>query len=164
MVMNLSFSELECPLKSDDQFFFMHIPKTAGTTLMQIIEQQFDEKEIARFSYHPFLLLERPPSFFTEHRYFHGHIEYNVMCSFLARPPVTMTMLREPVARYLSHFEYYQRASLNELPLTSPENKSQFQQTSLERFISDPPEILIPLAHNFKNLQATMLAFEFQGQ
>jgi hypothetical protein len=61
--MNLSFSQLECPLKENAQFFFMHIGKTAGTTLLQIVEQQFDEKEVARWLY-PFHLRDRPTSFF----------------------------------------------------------------------------------------------------
>ena len=159
--MNLSFSQLECPLKENTQFFFMHIGKTAGTTLLQIVEQQFDEKEVARWLY-PFHLRDRPTRFFTKHRYFHGHIEYSVMCSFLPQQPVTMTMLREPVERYLSHFGSHQR--LSQLENSNPEILNQFQQTPLDRFVSDPPEILIPLAHQFRNVQATMLAFEFQPQ
>src|SRR2546421_9795983 len=139
MVMNLSFSQLECPLKADAQFFFMHIPKTAGTTLSQIIEQQFDEKEVASGLY-PSHLIDAQPSFFRQHRYFHGHVEYAVMCSFLQQQPVAMTMLREPVERYLSHFKFYQRVQLNKILDESREVLNQFHQISLERFVYDPPD------------------------
>lgn len=161
--MDPSFSSLEHPLSSDAQLFFLHIPKTAGTTLVQIIEQQFDEREIARWLY-PFRLFDKPPGFFREHRYFHGHVEYAVMASFLAKPPVVMTILRDPVERYLSQFGNHQRVPLSQIPDTTSEVLNEFQHTSLRRFVYDPPEGLIPLSLNYRNMQAKMFAFELSAE
>lgn len=160
---SVALSALEREQTTTTQFFFMHIPKTAGTTLIQIIEQHFDEAEIARWLY-PFLLLDKPPAFFREHRYFHGHVEHAVMSSFLPRPPVVMTMLRDPVERYLSQFGNHQRVSLSEIPDTTSEVLNEFKNTSLRRMVYDPPEILIPLSLNYQNMQAKMFAFELSAE
>ncbi len=157
--MNQPLSQLECPQDAESQFFFLHTPKTAGTTLIRIIELQFGENEIARWLY-PFRLIDSPESFFRQHRYFHGHVEYAVMCSFLSKPPVTLTMLREPVARYLSHFSNHQRVRFDQIPDITFEEFTQFQQTSLADFVQQPPGILVPLSRYFQNLHARMLASE----
>jgi Sulfotransferase family len=159
---NLSFSQLECPLEADAQFFFLHIPKTAGTTLTQIILQQFDAKEIASGLFTN-QLIDAEPSFFTQHRCFCGHVESAVMSAFLPQEPVSITMLREPVARYLSHFNFYQRVPVDQLTGESLEVLNQFKQTSLERFVYDPPEFLTSQAYYFQNLQSKMLASEFKA-
>ncbi len=158
--MEFFFSSLEHSIE-DKQLFFLHIPKTAGATLIQILEQQFDEVEIARWLY-PFRLVNEPASFFAEHRYFHGHVEYDLMCSFLARPPVTLTMLRDPVERYLSQFGNHTRVSFSQIPDIGFDVFEQLQKTSLARFVYDPPEALVAEAKNWQNKQARMLAFELE--
>lgn len=157
--MDSNFSSLECSLQADTPLFFMHTPKTAGTTMIQIIEQQFDEKEIGRWLY-PFRLVDESPDFFKQHRYFHGHVEYSLMRSLLPQQMAAMTMLRDPVERYLSHFGNHQRVLFNQIPDITLDVFNRFQQTSLADFVKNPPEILIPLAEYFQNLQAKFLASE----
>src|SRR4051812_37794559 len=91
--------------------FFMHVPKTAGSTLIQALEQQFDEDEIAHWLY-PFRLIDASPDFFERHRYFHGHVEYAVMRALLRVRPIALTMLRHPIEQYLSQFGNHKRAVL----------------------------------------------------
>ena len=161
--MGSTFSSLEHPLKANDLLFFMHTPKTAGATLLPIVERQFDEDKIARWLY-PFQLLDMPPEFFTQYLYFHGHVEYSLMRSFLPKPPVTITMLRDPVERYLSHVGNYQRAPLSQIPDTTPDIFNQFKRTSLADFVYDPPEVLVPLSRYVQNLQAKFLASEIDSE
>lgn len=153
--MKSELSSLERTLMGQ-QFFFMHIPKTAGTTLIQILEQQFDEQEIAKWLY-PFHLFAPNAQSLRSHRYFHGHIEYDLMCSFLRRPAVTITMLRDPVERYLSQFGNHKRVAGAQIPDWTKEVYHQFQQTSLSQFISKPPPELLAESRSWQNKQARML-------
>lgn len=73
--MSSSFSTFEHPGSENAQLFFMHIPKTGGQSLVEVIEKQFEENEIARCLY-PFDLTAKPSSYFDERRYLHGHVEY----------------------------------------------------------------------------------------
>jgi hypothetical protein len=160
--MDSNLSLLECPL-IDTQLFFMHMPKTAGTTIIQVIEQQFAEKEIARWLY-PFRLVDESPDFFEQHRYFHGHVEYSLMRSLLPGQLAVMTILREPVERYLSHFGNHQRVRFDQIPDITLDEFNQLRQTSLTDFVQNPPEILAIIARYFQNLQAKFLASELEGE
>jgi len=157
------FSSLEHLLKADDQLFFMHIPKTAGSTLLPIVERQFDEDKIARWLY-PFRMMDTPLEFFQQHLCFHGHVEYSLMRSFLPKTPVTMTMLRDPIERYLSHYGNYQRATIDKIPDTTIDVFNQFHQISMEDFVYDPPPKLIPLSLYLQNLQVKFLASEIDKE
>lgn len=153
----LTYSSLEKPLTPDAQFFFMHIPKTAGTTLIQVLEQHFDPQEIASWLY-PFQLVDKAPEFFRNHRYFHGHVEYAVMCSYLSQPPITMTILRHPVERYLSQFGNHKRVSLLQIPDWTAEIYNEFQRVTLEEFVCGGSEIISAESRAWLNKQAKMLA------
>jgi hypothetical protein len=140
-------------------FFFMHIPKTAGSTLIQIIEQQFHERRIARWLY-PFRLKNEGVSFFEEHNYFHGHVEYAIMRSLLGRAPVTITMLRNPTDQYLSQLGNHKRVKAEQIPDWTEDLHTTFQETTLRQFVFDPPPLLAFEARNWQNKQAKMLAFD----
>lgn len=147
-------SSLEHSINSDDQLFFMHVPKTAGTTLNQIIEQKFDQREIAPW---PFRFEEQPSAFFTSYRYFHGHIDYPAMCSRLLRTPVAITMLRHPVERYLSHFGNRKRVSSSVISEWSADQFEEFKRISLPDFVCRPTSGLLDEACSWLNRQARML-------
>lgn len=154
-----SLSSLEHVTGADRPLFFLHVPKTAGTTLIQVIEQQFDEREIARWLY-PFRLVDTPADFFRRPHYFHGHVDYALMRELLPHKPVTMTVLRQPVERYLSHFGNHKRVSFEQIPDISREVFDALQQTTLADFVWNPSPILGTLAQYFQNLQAKLLASE----
>lgn len=148
---------------TDHPLFFLHIPKTAGTTLVQVIERHFEEAEIARWLY-PFRLVDEPADYFTRYGYYHGHVDYALMCELLPKKPVTMTMLRQPVERYLSHFGNHKRVKFEQIPDISREVYDAIQQTSLEDFIVNPPPVLEVLTRYFQNLQSKLLASELSRE
>jgi glycosyltransferase involved in cell wall biosynthesis len=148
---------LERPIGATDRVFFMHVPKTAGTTLIQLIEGHFDEAEIARWLY-PGPVIEAPPDFFVRHRYFHGHVGHGLLRRRLGESPLALTMLREPIDRFLSQWGNHQRVTKAQVPDVPSEQFRRLQQTSLEEFVLDPPALVAPLAANFHDLHAKLLS------
>lgn len=99
----------EVDFNSTDKVLFLHIPKTAGTTLAAILEQHFDHDKIG-----PFLFPQDLPNIieeydFDQYHYFRGHIPYVIMKLLLRTEPVCLTILRDPVERYISAFAQLQR-------------------------------------------------------
>ncbi len=103
---------------SDRMVVFVHVPKAAGTNLdhfMAYMSEATGEPRI-RVSGHPLgqRMSADSPDASTSFsklkktdlhslRYLTGHIPYGVHEGF-ARRPLYMTMLREPIDRYVSHF------------------------------------------------------------
>src|SRR4051794_29871070 len=109
------------------QVFFLHIPKTAGISLNHLIESHFDRDAIfPTYATNDLLLLTK--STLEPYRYFRGHIAYGILRRLLHRPPVSITMLRDPVDRALS-----QLAFLRE----NPELPIQFDRGWLEQLSID---------------------------
>lgn len=94
------------PLAPDDTLYFLHIPKTAGTSFRTLLEDHFDQHLVC-----PHLNLEdilgRPPSELSAYRLICGHHGW-FLHSLVRGTPVLVTLLRDPVERSLSHF-YHQR-------------------------------------------------------
>ena len=96
---------------ADSILIFVHIPKTGGTTLRWVLEDQFSVRATLR--YYPFahqisqndieaLIAQRPQQF----RLFCGHVEYGFFHHF--QPPARhITLLREPISRSISDFIQY---------------------------------------------------------
>lgn len=118
----------------DRRYFFIHIQKTAGTSLRRHMLANFDRLEIypvpqanklktlaAYLQGHA--LVDLPASEQEKYRLFHGHMPFTVSQRLsLAQPPATLTLLREPVARTLSvlgqkklHRPEFAEASLEEI-------------------------------------------------
>ncbi len=98
-----------------EQFFFIHIQKTAGTSLRQHLLENFRQEEIyplpqkgGLLNYLVLyemggLLVGLPPEEQAAFRLFHGHMPFAVTRRLTGdKPPTTFTVLREPVARTLS--------------------------------------------------------------
>jgi hypothetical protein len=97
--------------KDVQSLIFLHIPKTAGTTLSRIIEKQYPGRAVyttrtegghAR-SLEDFKALD--PSQRNEIRCLKGHIPFG-MHAYLRQPCVYITLLREPVDRIISHYYF----------------------------------------------------------
>ena len=90
---------------------FVHIPKTAGTTLNQIIGRQVPRQaryEIRRHDVgiQKFKELDRKRR--ADIRVLHGHIPYGLH-KYIPGPATYFTLLRDPIERVLSYYYFVQR-------------------------------------------------------
>jgi hypothetical protein len=91
--------------------YFLHIAKTAGTSLRSYIESHYAEEAIA-----PFYLTHELAAFIEAQgqaaadgfALYRGHMGYSLL-SHLETKPQLITLLREPVARTLSHYAHIMR-------------------------------------------------------
>lgn len=91
-----------------DFVFFLHIPKTAGTSVTNILESVFEEdrilapKQFNNVRKHPIEIFERA-------ELVAGHYPHREVYRRLPKKPnLTMTFLREPVAHFQSLFFHLQ--------------------------------------------------------
>lgn len=102
-------SRLYQPIDLDegDLLYFLHIPKTAGTSLTAFIEDHFPMEALCPERY-IVETLAIPADQWRRYRCVCGHQGYHLL-EALPRPPVCVTMLRDPVDRALSHYAHIQR-------------------------------------------------------
>ncbi len=94
-------------LSPDDTLYFLHIHKTAGSSLREYIQSKFPPDRISSLRWElPFLIDARREDL-EKWRVFCGHYGYHLE-RILGRPVVYVTMLRDPVERTISAF-YDQR-------------------------------------------------------
>jgi Galactose-3-O-sulfotransferase len=117
---------------------FLHIPKTAGTTLNRIIESQYSAFSI--YSIDPFRIrataerLKQLPERRRRHlRVVRGHLFYGIH-KFLPQGATYITMLRDPVPRLLSTYYFILRR-----PLHPMHRKLQKERVGVEDFIRLTP-------------------------
>ena len=128
---------------------FLHIPKTAGTTLNRIIEWQYNPLSI--FTIDPYgvrataeRLHELPEERRRRLRMVRGHCYYGLH-KLLPQGATYITMLRDPVKRFLSSYYFIQRRPLHPL-----HRKVKGEQLGVEDFLR--------LTAHRQNLQCGMIA------
>jgi len=98
------------PLGADEQLLFLHIPKTAGTSLIRLLDQHFVEDELCPVDWpERYLLREIKAEEIKRARFVRGHFEFNYVIKMFERSPRVLTMLRDPVERFVSEFEHLRR-------------------------------------------------------
>ena len=109
----------QSPKGHGEALIFLHIPKTAGTTLNRIIEWQYSPFDI--FTINPYRIgatterLKRLPERRRRRlRVVRGHLSYGIH-ECLPQGATYITMLRDPVARVLSAYYFVLRRPLNPL-------------------------------------------------
>lgn len=117
---------------------FLHVPKTAGTTLNRIIEWQYNPLSI--FTIDPYRirataerLKELSEARRRRIRMVRGHLYYGIH-EALPQGATYITMLREPVARFLSTYYFLQRR-----PLHPMHRKVKSERIGIEDFIRLTP-------------------------
>jgi hypothetical protein len=86
---------------------FLHLPKTAGSTLARIIERQYKASAILHLYPSSFgeELVAIPQNRMELVRIVMGHLYFGAH-AFLSQPCTYLTMLRDPVDRVISHYNY----------------------------------------------------------
>lgn len=111
-----------------DRLFFLHIPKTAGTSLMPMIEKQYRKDEI----FPPYFEREIQPGDSLEpYRLIRGHFFYQPIVQALPIAPRCLIVLRNPIEQELSHFGHIQCRQTHRL-------HQLMKDVSIEELIHDP--------------------------
>ena len=101
-------AQIERPLNEEEQLFFMHIPKTAGTSLIAVLDQRYAVDEICpldRGTQEKYLSL--PEADRERYKFIRGHFPYSLVREL--KRPRTLTFLRDPVKRTLSAIKHHRR-------------------------------------------------------
>lgn len=126
--------DLQCRLREEDQLCFIHIPKTAGTTLTSILDSKFDRDRIFPEA---FLrkLQDYTPQELAAYRLFRGHFSHAIGHR-LPRSPYMITMLRDPVERAISAYEFMKTCIIVNPQAAITQQKA--RSLPLKDYIRDP--------------------------
>jgi hypothetical protein len=140
------------PLGPDDRLIFLHIEKTAGTTAHHILAQHFAEDQICpeRFGNMAFWDARN----FEPYRYFSMHASLR-MINPIPQPRKIVTFLREPVARLLSHYNFWRSAKDEFIDSENLEHVRFMKTLDLKALLSPQPLALLP---DFWNIYTHRLA------
>jgi len=138
------------------QFYFLHIPKTAGTSLRSLIEAQFPPESICPSNevlqayggnYPPIRwVLEVPQADFDRCGLVRGHYFHNMVAKF-SRIPIRLTMLRRPLDRSISFLRHTLRGGPS------------FADTTIDQLATNTHFI----DKYLRDFQVKMLALEFDN-
>jgi Sulfotransferase family len=105
-------SHLKKPLLQEEQLYFIHVPKCAGTSFISLIDERYVIDEIIPTHYDVNMLINQiTDEQLAGYRFIRGHLHYNLVVPRLRKHPRTITFLREPVVRFISNFSMRQRVS-----------------------------------------------------
>lgn len=141
------------PYHSDRLYFFMHIPKTAGTSMRKMLWSVFPEKRILpnqqdlieNDSKYPALAkLKEQPERLRRARLFAGHYPYGSERIFPQEQITRMTFMRDPVERSLSLLRHYKARDpkVKDTPFKEIlfQRKSSFQNGQMNFFTGRMPK------------------------
>jgi hypothetical protein len=98
--------------KAEQAVIFLHVPKTAGTTLHRIIERQYRPEQVYSFgplaheSINEFQNMSEARR--AEIRMLKGHMGFGLH-EYLPGPSTYFTVLREPIERVISYYYFVRR-------------------------------------------------------
>lgn len=135
--MYLSIKEIR--MQDDDVLFFVHIPKTAGLSLISLIEAQFHEDTIFPLHSAPDLEVFKnySPTLIEKVRFVRGHYYFGPFDSSIykhvIRNPITVTVLRDPVERTISAYRHILRRPQHQF-----HDEFVTKSISIEDYVLDP--------------------------
>jgi hypothetical protein len=125
-------------VKNRPEIYFLHIPKTAGLSMRSMFELEYASSLCPSFLWDHFFLDQSSRT--KSYAAYFGHFG-NDLGSFLGKRMPTATMLREPVARTVSHYLHVKR------DVHHPYHRYMINH-SLVDFVNDP--ITIPMVFNLQ--------------
>lgn len=87
--------------------YYLHIPKTAGTSLTSFLDGQFDRSQICQAQLLP-ELFSLSSNVISKYDFFRGHLWYGLN-SYVGKSLNYITMLRDPVQRTISWYSHVKR-------------------------------------------------------
>jgi Sulfotransferase family len=120
-------------LTPDEQLCFIHIPKTAGTTLTSLLNSKFHQSKICPAEVWS-ELVEIPPDRLHQYQLFRGHFFYDIN-DLIPRKPVYITILRQPIERVISGYEFMRRNPPTRTEALTNHHKA--KTMSLKEYVSD---------------------------
>lgn len=110
-----------------ETIIFTHIPKVAGTSLKErLIKTNYASKEIRHFRGIRDMVLRRP-----SHKLLIGHNPFG-MGDFIPGETRSFTMLRDPVARAISHYYFIRQPALDPLKEGNQDQKALHRNVRLK--------------------------------
>jgi hypothetical protein len=93
-----------------DVVIFLHLPKSAGSTLVHILERQYGQDKVLKHydSFYGEGVAELPEDRKENLRALVGHFYFGAHQS-MSKPATYITILRDPVKRIISHYHYVRR-------------------------------------------------------
>jgi len=138
-------------MAKDAVLIFLHIPKTAGTTLNRIIDWEYNPLRIFsingryfRTSYQK--LTNCPARRLARMQVFRGHMPFGLH-KLLTQPATYITVLRDPVERTISEYFFAVNRKIHR-------QHHQISQLSLEEYVSTSP---------YNNAQTKLIAGQISG-
>jgi len=117
-----NFSKKSNILKESDILYFLHIPKTAGTALITILDNYFEPGSVLKpHDWHE-LLPQLPPDF-SKYKFVRGHFGYSIVRN-LPKKPICITMLRNPTDQVVSGLRMIRRQPRDAQKYSISENES----------------------------------------
>lgn len=92
----------------DTAYYFAHIPKTAGTSFIAVLDRVCAVEKICPAQLWREMATLNPQQL-QQYRLFRGHLGGYGLDSLIKRPIKRMTMLRQPVARAVSTYHFIRR-------------------------------------------------------
>jgi hypothetical protein len=128
---NSSNTHIKRPLLKDEQLYFIHVPKCAGTSFISLVDECYIIDEIIPTHYDLDMLRDKiTDEQLASYCFIRGHFPYDLIVPRLPQHPRIITFLREPVVRLISNFQMRQRVSD---PLQGLQ--STLQSITLEEFL-----------------------------
>ncbi|MEB3230742.1 MAG: sulfotransferase family 2 domain-containing protein [Leptolyngbyaceae bacterium] len=121
-------------LQDDQQVCFVHIPKTAGTTMSAILESRFDHDRICPTPYWRELKVMAKEDLLP-YQLFRGHFPYSVS-ELIPKTPVFITMFRDPIERVISAYEFMKTCIIMHPRAKKVQEKA--RTLSLKDYVRDP--------------------------
>ncbi|NJP06718.1 MAG: sulfotransferase family 2 domain-containing protein [Chloroflexaceae bacterium] len=110
----LPTTPLQRPLREHDVLCFVHIKKTAGSSLIHVLRSHFPRQA---FTYIPTYSksLSMTHDLYQKmqrDRILRSHMDYNITNKVMPRRPVFLTMLRHPLKQFISFYGQQQKRSM----------------------------------------------------